>query len=75
MRIRARPSIGADGSMTTPSGWPAVIADPAFVPGQSRGMAESLATLQPALGPAAGLTLAGERALPGGSVEIVYTAG
>jgi dihydrofolate reductase len=28
--------------------------------------------LTPALGPDAGLTLAGERALPGGSVEIVY---
>ena len=44
MQIRARMSMSADGYVTTPSGWPALIADP----------------------------VERERALPGGSVEIVY---
>jgi len=134
MQIRARLSISADGYVTTPSGWPAQLADPTFVPGESHGIAEFLepceaalmgrTTFEPALGrdraankggdvhlvggpttietyralgaldrlelvvlplllgdgmrltPAlsldTGLTLERERALPGGSVEIVY---
>ena len=34
MQIRARMSMSADGYVTTPGGWPALTADPAFVPGQ-----------------------------------------
>jgi hypothetical protein len=37
MQIRARMSMSADGYVTTPSGWPALTADPAFVSGQSHG--------------------------------------
>jgi hypothetical protein len=33
MQIRARMSMSADGYITTPSGWPALTADPAFVSG------------------------------------------
>jgi hypothetical protein len=50
-------SMSADGYVTTPDGWPAQLADPAFTPSLS------LDT---------GLTFERERALPGGSVEIVY---
>src|SRR5437016_995662 len=42
MQIRARMSMSADGYVTTPSGWPALTADPAFVPGQSHGIREFL---------------------------------
>jgi dihydrofolate reductase len=42
MQIKARMSMSADGFVTTPSGWPALIADPAFVPGQSHGIREFL---------------------------------
>jgi hypothetical protein len=42
MQIRARMSMSADGYVTTPSGWPALTADPAFVSGQSHGIAEFL---------------------------------
>jgi hypothetical protein len=35
--------------VTTPSGWPALVADPAFVPGESRGIEEFLADCEAAL--------------------------
>jgi dihydrofolate reductase len=60
MKIRTRFSISADGYVTTPSGWPAVVADPHFVSGQSHGFPEFQAeceavlmgrtTFEPALG-------------------------
>jgi dihydrofolate reductase len=40
MNIRTRLSMSADGYVTTPDGWPALIADPAFVSGQSHGFPE-----------------------------------
>lgn len=40
MVIRTRFSISADGYVTTPSGWPALTADPAFVPANSHGWPE-----------------------------------
>jgi dihydrofolate reductase len=49
MRIRARMSMSADGYITTPSGWPALTADPAFVSGQSHGIQDFLATCEAAL--------------------------
>jgi dihydrofolate reductase len=49
MRIRARMSMSADGYVTTPSGWPAVTADPAFVPGESHGIPEFLEGCEAAL--------------------------
>jgi dihydrofolate reductase len=42
MQIRARMSMSADGCVTTPGGWPAQTADPAFVSGRSHGIAEFL---------------------------------
>lgn len=42
MQIRARLSISADGYVTTPDGWPAQLADPAFVSGESHGIREFL---------------------------------
>src|SRR5258707_807920 len=76
MQIRARMSMSADGYITTPSGWPALTADPAFVSGQSHGIREFLEVCEAALMGRTtlepGLTLERERALPGGSVEIVY---
>jgi hypothetical protein len=33
MKIRARMSMSADGYVTTPAGWPSLVADPVFVPG------------------------------------------
>ncbi|HYZ79583.1 MAG TPA: hypothetical protein VE596_19650 [Gaiellaceae bacterium] len=59
MKMRARMSMSADGYVTTPSGWPALTADPAFASGESHGIREFLAFER-------------ERALLGGSVEIVY---
>jgi dihydrofolate reductase len=60
MQIRSRMSMSADGYVTTPSGWPALTADPAFVSGQSHGIREFLdgceaalmgrVTFEPALG-------------------------
>ena len=60
MQIRARMSMSADGYVTTPSGWPALTADPAFVSGESHGIREFLegceatlmgrTTFEPALG-------------------------
>ncbi|HEV3172915.1 MAG TPA: dihydrofolate reductase family protein [Actinocrinis sp.] len=49
MKIRARLGISADGYITTPSGWPAHSADPAFVSGQSHGIREFLETCEAAL--------------------------
>ena len=42
-------SMSADGYVTTPSGWPALTADPAFVSGQSHGIREFLADCEAAL--------------------------
>lgn len=42
-------SMSADGYVTTPSGWPALIADPAFVPGESHGIREFLDGFEAAL--------------------------
>jgi dihydrofolate reductase len=49
MQIRARMSMSADGYVTTPSGWPALTADPAFVSGQSHGIREFLQDCEAAL--------------------------
>lgn len=49
MRIRARMSMSADGYVTTPNGWPALIADPSFVSGETHGIKEFLATCEQAL--------------------------
>jgi dihydrofolate reductase len=40
MQIRTRFSMSADGYVTTPDGWPSLVADPAFVSGQSHGWPE-----------------------------------
>ena len=42
MQIRTRMSMSADGYVTTPGGWPALTADPAFVSGESHGSREFL---------------------------------
>jgi dihydrofolate reductase len=49
MEIRARMSMSADGYVTTPGGWPALTADPAFVSGQSHGIPEFLEGCEAAL--------------------------
>lgn len=49
MQIRARMSMSADGYVTTPNGWPALTADPAFVSGKSHGIQEFLADCEAAL--------------------------
>ncbi len=49
MQIRARLSISADGYVTTPGGWPAMTADPAFVSGESHGILEFVAGCEAAL--------------------------
>jgi dihydrofolate reductase len=49
MLIRARMSISADGYVTTPSGRPALVADPAFVSGESHGINEFPADCEQAL--------------------------
>jgi dihydrofolate reductase len=49
MKIRTRMSMSADGYVTTPNGRPAQLADPAFVPGESHGIREFLATCEAAL--------------------------
>jgi dihydrofolate reductase len=60
MQIVSRLSISADGYVTTPDGWPAQLADPAFSAGESHGIREFLegkeaalmgrTTFEPALG-------------------------
>jgi len=49
MQIRARMSTSADGYVTTPGGWPALTADPAFGSGESHGIREFLADCEAAL--------------------------
>ena len=49
MQIRARMSMSADGYVTTPGGWPALTADPAFVSGESHGIPEFLEGCEAAL--------------------------
>jgi dihydrofolate reductase len=49
MKIRARMSMSADGYVTTPSGWPSLTADPAFVSGESHGICEFLEGCEQAL--------------------------
>jgi dihydrofolate reductase len=49
MQIRARMSMSADGYVTTPGGWPALTADPAFASGSSHGIQEFLAGCEAAL--------------------------
>jgi dihydrofolate reductase len=60
VQIRTRMCMSADGYVTTPDGWPAQLADPAFVPGASYGFPEfqescdaalmGRTTFEPALG-------------------------
>jgi hypothetical protein len=42
-------SMSADGFVTTPDGWPAQLADPAFVSGESHGIREFLEGVEAAL--------------------------
>lgn len=49
MQIRARMSMSADGYVTTPGGWPALTADPAFASGESHGIWEFLEGCEAAL--------------------------
>ena len=49
MQVRARMSMSADGYVTTPSGWPALTADPAFKSGESHGIREFLEGCEAAL--------------------------
>ena len=49
MQIRARMCMSADGYVTTPDGWPAQLADPAFVSGESHGIREFLQGIEAAL--------------------------
>jgi dihydrofolate reductase len=49
MQIRTRFSMSADGYVTTPDGWPALVADPAFVSGQSHGFPEFQKTCEAVL--------------------------
>jgi hypothetical protein len=49
-----RLSLSADGSVTTPHGWPPLVADRAFVPGKTHGFASlRLASARPVEGGAA----------------------
>jgi dihydrofolate reductase len=49
MQIRARMCMSADGYVTTPDGWPAQLADPAFETGTSHGVVEFLHGCEAAL--------------------------
>jgi hypothetical protein len=49
VQIISRMSISADGYVTTPDGWPAQLADPAFVSGQSHGIRDFLVGKEAAL--------------------------
>ena len=49
MQIRTRMSMSPDGYLTRPGGWPALTADPSFVPGESHGIREFLEGTEAAL--------------------------
>ena len=49
MKIRSRLSTSTDGYVTTPDGWPALLADPSFVPGAIHGIREFLEGCEAAL--------------------------
>lgn len=49
MQIISRLSMSADGYVTTPDGWPAQLADPAFASGESHGIREFLQGKEAAL--------------------------
>ncbi|WP_330336219.1 dihydrofolate reductase family protein [Streptomyces sp. NBC_00557] len=49
MKIRTRLAVSVDGYVTTPTGWPAHTADPAFVSGESHGIREFLAGCEAAV--------------------------
>jgi dihydrofolate reductase len=49
MKIKARMCMSMDGYVTTPAGWPAQLADPTFVPGESHGIQEFLDGCEAAL--------------------------
>ena len=49
MQIISRLSMSADGYVTTPDGWPAQLADPLFVSGESHGIQEFLEGKEAAL--------------------------
>ena len=49
MKIKARMCMSLDGYVTTPAGWPAQLADPTFVPGESHGIQEFLEGCEAAL--------------------------
>ena len=49
MHVRTRLSMSADGYVTTPDGWPALIADRAFVSGESHGFPEFQASCEAVL--------------------------
>jgi dihydrofolate reductase len=58
MKIISRIATSADGYVTTPDGWPAPTADPAFAPGSSHGIQEFLEGKEAALMGAATFALA-----------------
>src|SRR5437763_3640931 len=49
MQIRARMSTSVDGFVTSPTGWPALTADPAFKSGPSNGIREFLESCEASL--------------------------
>jgi len=49
VKIRSRLSTSADGYATTPDGWPALLADLSFVPGERHGIREFLEGCEAAL--------------------------
>ncbi|MFE9323175.1 dihydrofolate reductase family protein [Nocardia sp. NPDC052278] len=49
MQIRSRLCMSADGYITTPNGWPPQVVDPAYVPGESHGIPDFVATCEAAL--------------------------
>ncbi|MEU3370438.1 hypothetical protein ACFYM2_11585 [Streptomyces sp. NPDC006711] len=51
MQIRARMSMSADGYVTTPSGWPALTADPAYVSPPRWWASSTCSPFRPAHGP------------------------
>src|SRR5437867_2271444 len=58
MKIISRLATSIDGYVTTPDGWPAPTADPAFAPGSSHGIQEFLKDKEAALMGAATFALA-----------------